>query len=89
MVCVDAVTKGFSVKKQYKTIINLIFLIYFVCLLGVKSKKTLKIVRRPTMSDLIGLFTQRFVSTKQYTFSIGDGNVFESIGEKSHINKVI
>jgi NNP family nitrate/nitrite transporter-like MFS transporter len=35
------------------------------------------------MSDLIGLFTQSAVSTKQYTFSMGDGNVFRFIGKKA------
>lgn len=47
---------------------------------------TCKIVRRPTMSDLIGLLIQRDVSTTQDTFSMGDGHVFRFIGEKSHIN---
>lgn len=41
------------------------------------------------MSDLIGLFTQSAVSTKQYTFSMGDRNVFRFIGKKIHINKVV
>ncbi len=40
---------------------------------------TCKVIRRPTMSDLIDLFTQLDVSTKQITFSMGDGYVFRFI----------
>lgn len=40
---------------------------------------TYKVIRRPTMSDLIDLFTQPNVSTKQITFSMGDGNVYRFI----------